>query len=270
AHFDQRGGRRPPYDETLRALQPALQGSMPVLFSADSENEVVRALKLADEFHLKAILCGGLMAFKQAALIKADHAPVILALNFGKEPGAAKPAPKDSTRSDAADSKPGSAATKKLPVAAGASKETKAAETENDTPLAALADEKRQWREKVACASELYKQGVLFAFTSRGISKPSEFWSNLRKAVAAGLPEDAALSALTSNPAALFGLGKELGKVKAGYDASITVMTGAFTDPSAKVKYLFIDGKKFQPQTDSAPAGPGRRGPPAEVEHQDR
>ena len=86
-----RGMKRPGADKSLEALIPALNRQMPVVFSANLENEIVRALDLAKEYNLRAIIAGGQEAAKFADRLKAQDATVLLSLNFPKRTAAASP-----------------------------------------------------------------------------------------------------------------------------------------------------------------------------------
>jgi imidazolonepropionase-like amidohydrolase len=132
------------------------------------------------------------------------------------------------------------------------------AEREEETEMteAIFKERQRQWQERVANAAKLHQAGVLFAFTTRGTRNLSEFWQNLRRAIQAGLPKEVALRALTVNPAKLFGMDSHMGTVEAGKVANLVVMTGEFTDEKAQVRYLFIDGRKFEPMRERVPSRP--------------
>ncbi|MEJ7863077.1 MAG: amidohydrolase family protein [Pyrinomonadaceae bacterium] len=86
-----RGLKRPDADASLDALIPVLNGTMPVVFNANSEIEITRALNLAGEFKLKAIIAGGQEAWKVAPRLKAQNIPVLLSLNFPKRTAVASP-----------------------------------------------------------------------------------------------------------------------------------------------------------------------------------
>lgn len=86
-----RGLKRPDSDKSLEALIPVLNRQMPVVFSANTEREIVRALDLAKEFNLKAIISGGNEAWKIAGRLKEQNVPVLLSLNFPKRTAAASP-----------------------------------------------------------------------------------------------------------------------------------------------------------------------------------
>ena len=84
-----RGMKRPEADPSLEALLPVLSGQIPVVMNANLEREIVRALDLAKEFKLKAIIAGGQEAWQVADRLKADNVPVLLSLDFPKRTAAA-------------------------------------------------------------------------------------------------------------------------------------------------------------------------------------
>lgn len=86
-----KGMKRPEDDKSLEALIPMLNRQMPVIFNANTENEISRALDLAKEFNLKAVIAGGQAAGPLAARLKSQNVPVLLSLNFPKRTTAAAP-----------------------------------------------------------------------------------------------------------------------------------------------------------------------------------
>ncbi|HEX9963074.1 MAG TPA: amidohydrolase family protein [Pyrinomonadaceae bacterium] len=86
-----RGMKRPDSDKSLEALLPVLNRQMPIVFNAGTEREIVRALDLAKEFNLRAIISGGGEAWKVAGRLKEQNVPVLLSLNFPKRTTAASP-----------------------------------------------------------------------------------------------------------------------------------------------------------------------------------
>ena len=73
---------KPPYDPALDALQPALDGRLPVAFEANASREILRALALAQEFKLDPVISGAREADQVAAEIKARSARVIYNVNY--------------------------------------------------------------------------------------------------------------------------------------------------------------------------------------------
>lgn len=86
-----RGMKRPTDDPSLEALLPALNRETPVVFHADTEREIIRALDFAQEFNLRPIIAGGREADKVTDRLKATQAMVLLSLNFPKRNTAFSP-----------------------------------------------------------------------------------------------------------------------------------------------------------------------------------
>ncbi len=93
----------------------------------------------------------------------------------------------------------------------------------------------------------LQKAGVLFALsdvdrTTRG----RNLVFNAGSAVAYGLSKEEALSALTYNPAKIFGMDKTTGTIEVGKDANIVVSSGDILDMgSSIIEHAFIQGRKI-------------------------
>ncbi|HLB38740.1 MAG TPA: amidohydrolase family protein, partial [Gemmatimonadales bacterium] len=94
---------------------------------------------------------------------------------------------------------------------------------------------------------ELEKAGVTFAFYDGGLTDPQKFLDNVRKSVAAGLTKDGALKALTANPAQIFGVADRLGTLDVGKIANVVVTDGDLFEAGTKVKYVIVDGRKYEP-----------------------
>jgi imidazolonepropionase-like amidohydrolase len=77
---------RPPHDPSLQALQPALEGRLPVAFEADAAREIRRALAIAAEFKLDPVISGGREADQVATELKSRNAEVIYNLNYPTRP----------------------------------------------------------------------------------------------------------------------------------------------------------------------------------------
>lgn len=86
-----KGMKRPDADRSLEALIPVINRQMPIVFNANTEVQIVRALDLIKEFNLRAIIAGGQDAWKVADRLKAQNVSVLLSLNFPKRTAAASP-----------------------------------------------------------------------------------------------------------------------------------------------------------------------------------
>jgi imidazolonepropionase-like amidohydrolase len=67
-----------PTDLKLEALLPVLAGSLPMIVSADRRDDILAAVRVADEYRLKMILSHGSEAHRIAGVLAARHIPVIL------------------------------------------------------------------------------------------------------------------------------------------------------------------------------------------------
>ena len=76
------GLARPNYDPALNALQPALDGKLPVAFEANAAREILRALEMAREFKLDPIVTGAGEAHEVAADLKSRNVRVIYSVNY--------------------------------------------------------------------------------------------------------------------------------------------------------------------------------------------
>jgi hypothetical protein len=88
----------------------------------------------------------------------------------------------------------------------------------------------------------LANAGVRVVFASSGVGM-NDFLPNVRKAVTAGMPRDAALRALTLGPAELYGVADRLGSIEVGKIANLTVSRGDLLDAAGRVTQVFIDGR---------------------------
>lgn len=94
--------------------------------------------------------------------------------------------------------------------------------------------------------SALAKAGVKFAFYSDGISAPKDILKAVKKSIDAGLAPDAALRALTLSPAEIFGVADRLGSIENGKIANLVVADGDLFNEKTKIKFVFVDGRKFE------------------------
>jgi imidazolonepropionase-like amidohydrolase len=81
-----RGAERPQVNKSLAALQPVINGEMPVIFNVTSEREIRRAIALAEEFNLKYLLAGATQSYQVAEYLKSKNATVLLSLSFPQKP----------------------------------------------------------------------------------------------------------------------------------------------------------------------------------------
>ncbi len=88
--------------------------------------------------------------------------------------------------------------------------------------------------------------GARFAFYTGGLKGP-ELAKAVRRALDAGLKPADALRAFTLSPAEIFGVADRLGSLEKGKIANLVVTDGDLFQEKTKVKYIFVDGVKFEP-----------------------
>lgn len=106
--------------------------------------------------------------------------------------------------------------------------------------------------------AELHKAGVTFAFYSDGITNPADLLKNVKKAVDAGLPREAAVRALTLSAAEILGVADRLGSIEAGKIANVIVADGDLFNENTKLKVIFVDGRRYEVREPARPAEPPR------------
>jgi imidazolonepropionase-like amidohydrolase len=128
------------------------------------------------------------------------------------------------------------------------------ADPEGDVALSAL----RFWDRAPTSPIELDKAGVRFAFYGGRVADPAAFLANVRRSVQLGLSKDAALHALTTAPAEIFGVADRVGTLEAGKIANLLVTDGDLFETQTRIRHVFVDGRKFDPPPPSD-AGQGTR-----------
>jgi len=102
----------------------------------------------------------------------------------------------------------------------------------------------------------LAKAGVKFAFYSGAITAPKDILKAAKKSIDAGLSPDAAIRALTLTPAEIFGVADRLGSIENGKIANLLVTDGDIFDEKTKIKFVFVDGRKFTIREPEKPKDP--------------
>jgi len=97
-----------------------------------------------------------------------------------------------------------------------------------------------------ANAASLAKEGIGFALVTGSNADAAAFLKAVRAAIKAGLAEEAALKALTVQPARYLGVEKSLGTLEAGKIANIVLVKGGIFDEKAQVARVFVDGVLFK------------------------
>lgn len=201
-----------------------------VIFDADTEQYFLRAQQFAREFGLRAVYRGSGREYRRLSEIATPGRTIVLPLAFPSPPNVAS----------------------------------------DEGVLNAEYDDLLHWHFAPENAARLERAGVRLALTTHGLKDPAEFWAAVRKAVARGWPADAALRALTSTPAELFGVRHQLGALEPGLLASFVVADGDLFTDNARVLETWIAGQRYeivpQPAVDLRGVWNLKLGPPSAPE----
>jgi hypothetical protein len=195
----------PKEDVTYEGLRPLVTGKIPALYTLSSGREIARAARFAEEFQFKFIVNGAVDAYRMTETLKKHAAPVILNLDITDEP----------TR--------------------------KVADGRDVTPQAVLDDRWNTWKERSQNARILNAAGVPLAV--RGSLGTKGYLAGVRKLIEFGLPREAALKAMTSGAASIFGVSDRLGTIESGKIANLVLMSGDFANDKSTVISVVVDGK---------------------------
>jgi len=100
------------------------------------------------------------------------------------------------------------------------------------------------------------KSGVKFAFYSGATTNPKDLLKAVKKSIDAGLTPEAALRALTLSPAEIFGVADRMGSIEKGKIANLVVTDGDLFNEKTKIKFVFVDGRRFEIREPDKPKDP--------------
>ncbi len=145
-------------------------------------------------------------------------------------------------------------AAKKIPVLVNLNWPEKSKDADPDEPSSLQA---LRFRDRAPSSpAELAKAGVKFAYYSGGITAPKDILKAAKKSIDAGLSAENALRALTLSPAEIFGVADRLGSIDAGKIANLVVTDGDLFNEKTKIKFVFVDGRKFEIREPARPSEP--------------
>jgi hypothetical protein len=115
-------------------------------------------------------------------------------------------------------------------------------------------DRRARWEQQRDNGIRLQAAGVAVYFGSADGSA-KDLLGQVRKLVAAGYPREAMLDALTRDAAHWIGLDGEMGRLKPGSGAHVTLWSADPFDEKAKVRFSIVDGvlKQWEVKEEKAP-----------------
>jgi imidazolonepropionase-like amidohydrolase len=178
----------------LEALVPVVRGELPLAINANRASDLLAAVRLADEFHLKLILMGAVEGWRVADQIAAKKVPVVV-----------------------------------KPLTNIPSFDALGATLEN--------------------AARLAKAGATLVLSSFDTHNARNLRQEAGNAIANGLDRDAALRAVTLEPASVWGVADRLGSLEAGKDADVVVWSGDPFELTTRAEHVFIAGREMSSDT---------------------
>ncbi len=197
---------RPEIDSDLASLDALAAGKQLAVFETGDEENILRAAAIAKEFRLNYLVRGSGREFRRLDAIKALGIPVILPVNFPDPPSVQTP----------------------------------------EEALNVSLDELEYWDQAPENPGKLSEAGITFALTTSGLKDVSTFLSNIRNSVKRALTENAALAALTTNPAKLWGVEKSMGSIAVGKLANFLAADGNIFDEKTNITETWVRGKRYE------------------------
>lgn len=226
-----RGIQRPEYDPVHYAFFPVIDGDKPVFMHTGDALDIYRALRLQKALGFQLVLTGLTQSFETLDLLLEADIPLFLTLNLPDEPKKDEKA--DSTTSASP-----------LPPYDPTLHVTNHTDTESER-VNLKARQDIFYKEYLATAFSLHNAALNFGFSTKDV-KPADIHKNIKKMIEHGLPRDAALAALTTQAAEILGVSRSMGSVESGKMANLVVTKGPLFEEDTSVRYVFVDGEKFE------------------------
>ena len=185
--------------------------NLPQIFEANDKWNCLRANRIANEFGTKYILKAGGNEYQRIKEMAATKASFILPLNFPQAMDVEDP---------------------------------------NDARYVSLAD-MENWELAPTNPAAFEKANINFSLTADGLKDAKSFFTNLRKAIEAGLSENAALEALTKNPAISLNVYDEVGSIEPGKLANFIITNGPVFEEKTVLLQNWIQGEKYGVKEDA-------------------
>ena len=190
---------------------------LPQIFEASDRLDVLRIARLGQEFGVSFIVKSAGDDYQRLAEIKASGQSLILPLNFPEGYDVKDPF---------------------------------------DAELVSLR-ELKHWEMAPSNPAQVAAAGIPFVLTTADLKDKSKFWENLRKAIEYGLTEEAALKALSWQPAQWLHADDRLGSLEQGKLANFLITNGNIFKSETKILQNWTKGNAFilKDPADQLPTG---------------
>jgi hypothetical protein len=220
------GLARPDYSKEVMALYPITNKKQAVNVVATYTKDVHKAISLRSELGFDMTLVEVKQGWHYINKIKTNNIGVMLSIDLPDEEKPKEVKDSSATKKDTI--------IDKTPI------------NEKKNPELDAYDAKRLAanKEYVGQAAVFEKNSIPFAFSMLS-GKHTDLKKNIQRMIKAGLSEQYALAALTTHPAKMLGMSNILGTVEKGKIANLVVTQKPYFDEKSSIKYVFIDGKKY-------------------------
>lgn len=186
----------------LSSMSPVMDGRMPLAMIANDQYQIMRTLEFKAQFGFKLWLAGVTGANDMPMDMIPKDVQLIASLTQRREP------------TNEGDAK---------------------------VPDPVFEERKAIYEKSLRNFADLEAGGFKPCITAAGVT-PNQIWGNLRNWVKVGTSKVSILEALTSRPAELLGVGKEIGSLEVGKRAHLAVFDGDPFAEKTKMKMIVVDG----------------------------
>lgn len=209
------GMARPDRMPAMEALRPVLDGNQTLFLEASSADDILLGDRIAKEYNLKLVAIASGTEGEIAGQIAKTGRTIVYPARIPDKPKVDDP----------------------------------------DEALEVSLKEMRRYLDASAGPKVLRDAGVNVLLSAHGVKNIADFAPNVRKIIDAGFPEDAALAALTIEPAKLLGVDRTMGSLEPGKIANVVVSDGPLFAKDTKVRRVFVDGTDYPIEEKSKPKG---------------
>ena len=255
--------KRAKADKALTSLIPVTKKQQPLFMRAEKAKDIHKAIALQNDLGYNLILAEVKQAGPALEKIKANNIPVLISAKLPKEEKKKGKMKGDKEKMKKGDKKGKKdmdemkEMSKEKMKEKSMKKDMKDKEKEEDPETKALKARKmKSYKEYLGQASMLEEAGIKFGISMLD-SKPSTIKKSLNRMIKAGLSKEAALAALTTNPAQMLGISDKTGTIGNGKMANLFLSDGPYWDEDSNIKYLFVEGEMTEFEVKEKKKGDG-------------
>jgi len=233
---------RPQYNQAEEALMPLVKQEKTLYFKASGVKDISRALAMQKELGMKMVIGDAKEAWYLKSHFKASGIPLILSLDLPEDKSEDKAKAEAKAKEDTKAKEEAKAEVKDIDSIKVEVKDSTKIDPEKQAFEKRRTESLKEHREQ---AGVLAKEGIPFSFGTMS-GKPAEFSKTMQTMIENGLDKNAALSALTIQPAKLLGIDHYCGTLEAGKMANLIVSNKPVFEKDAAIKYMIVEGNLYE------------------------